>query len=126
MEIDFNVDQLVNQVYVVFNNKYKQAELNEIIESCFKISYSLLTSASFISLNLALSEEEKFTLCARSISPLFNHRKENSQINLNMEIQSRLKSNYNSNELFFALFDIIKERTMKELNVLREPSYNYC
>ncbi len=126
MEIDFNVDQLVNQVYVVFNNKYKQAELNDIIESCFKISYSLLTSASFINLNLALSEEEKFNLCARSISPLFNCRSENSKINLNMEIQSRLNSNYNSNELFFALFEIIKEKTIKELNVLREPSYNYC
>lgn len=126
MEIDFNVDQLVNQVYVVFNNKYKQAELNEIIESCFKISYSFLTSPSIINLNLALSEEEKFNLCARSISPLFNRRKENSQINLNMEIKSRLNSNYNSNELFFTLFEIIKERTMKELNVLREPSYNYC
>jgi hypothetical protein len=126
MEIDFNVDQLVSQVEVVFNNKFKQAELNDIIESCFKISYSLLTSKSFLKLNLNLSEEDIFNLCAKSISSLFSCNKETSQINLNTEILSRLKSNYNSSELFLALLDIIKERTLKELNILKEPISNYC
>ncbi len=125
MEIDFNVNQLINQVGLIGKNKFTQSELNEIIETCFKISYSFLTSKSLGQLNLNLSEEEKIDLCTRAISPFFEKHKESIQINLNKAIQAKVISTSNTNELFYALFDLIRESTMKELTLRKEHLINY-
>jgi len=124
MNLDFNVELLIDHIGLILKNNFTQPQLNCFIESCFKISYSILSSNNFSEVSSTLSEEEKIDLSAKSISALFEIRNENSSIYLTEVIQLRAGNAANNNNKFYVLYDVIKENTMKELSLQREHSVN--
>lgn len=125
MNLDFNVDLLIDHIGLILNNNFTQTQLNFFIESCFKISYSIISSNTFDEANTTLSEEEKIDLSAKSISALFENRNDYSSIYLTEVIQLRSGNTEDNSNMFYVLYDVIKENTLKELKFQRDHSFNY-
>jgi len=125
MNLDFNVNLLIDHIGLILNNNFTQPQLNFFIESCFKISYSIISSNTFDEANATLSEEEKIDLSAKSISSLFENRNENPSIYLAEVIHLRSGNTENKSNMFYVLYDVIKENTLKELKLQSDHSFDY-
>lgn len=126
MDFDFDVNRVSNYIGLIVSNNYTQTQLNCLIESCFKISYSIISSYTSKDLQLDLTEDEKIDLGVKSISSIFGNRMEETTFQLSKLVHTKLGSNKRDENLLFTLYKIIKEKTLLELQQYQENSFSCC
>lgn len=126
MNKDFNTDRVANYINLVRRSQViTSSQLNCVIETCFKISYSIISSMICSEKNLSLSEVEKIGLSAKSISSLFELNKDDIPFRLYELIRLKSHSTTDEKELFFILFDVVREHTEYEMSLQNTLVSNY-